>query len=242
MVKKRVAVFDIDGTIFRSSLLRELLEALITFGVFPYRAQEHYVHAYVRWLDRKASYRTYQSAVIKAYQRYIKGVSPNLVRDISNHVMNFHRYRIYHHTKNMVQNLKRKGFYLIAISGSPQDIVEPFAKNLGFDKVHGRVFAVNQRNQFTGKISNQKEVERKDIILKRILLANKKLTLKGSMGVGDTNLDIPFLKLLEHPIAFNPSRELYLYAKKNKWEIIVERKDMIFRPWAENDARYCGFV
>ncbi|MBI2097288.1 MAG: HAD-IB family hydrolase, partial [Candidatus Sungbacteria bacterium] len=40
MAKKRIAVFDIDGTIFRSSLLRELLESLITFGIFPYRAQE----------------------------------------------------------------------------------------------------------------------------------------------------------------------------------------------------------
>ncbi len=230
MVKKRIAVFDIDGTIFRSSLLRELLEALISFGIFPYRAQEYYVHSYVRWLDRKASYHIYQQAVIKAYQCYIKGINRNIVRDTSNHVMNFHRYRIYHYTKNMVRNLKKKGFYLVAISGSPQDIVEPFAKNLGFDKVYGKVFAIDKRNQFTGKISNQKEIENKDTVLKRVLLSDKELTLKGSIGVGDTNLDIPFLKLLEHPIAFNPNKELYLYAKKNKWEIIIERKDMIFRP------------
>lgn len=230
MAKKRIAVFDIDGTIFRSSLLRELLESLIAFGIFPYGAEEYYVHAYVRWLDRKGSYHVYQQAVIRAYQRHIKGVNQNMVRDTSNHIMNFHRYRIYHYTKNMVQDLKKKGFYLVAISGSPQDIVEPFAKNLGFDKIYGRVFAVDKKNKFTGKISNQKEIENKETTLKHVLASNKELTLKGSVGVGDTDRDIPFLKLVERPIAFNPNKELYLHAKKNNWEIVVERKDMIFRP------------
>jgi len=229
MKKRRIAVFDIDGTIFRSSLLRELLEALITFGIFPYRAQEYYVHAYVRWLDRKASYHIYQRAVIHAFQRYIKGTNQNMIRDTSSHVMNFHRYRIYHYTKKMLVDLKKKGFYIVAISGSPQDIVEPFAKNLGFDRVYGRVFAVDKQNRFTGKVSNQKEIESKDMILKRILLSDPTLTLQGSVGVGDTDLDIPFLRMLAHPVAFNPNKKLYQYAKKNKWEVVIERKDMIFK-------------
>lgn len=229
MIKKRIAVFDIDGTIFRSSLLRELLENLITFGIFPYRAQEYYIHAYVRWLDRRGSYRLYQQVLVKTYQHYIKGVNQNMVRDIASHVMNFHRYRIYHYTKNLVQDLKKKGFYLIAISGSPQDIVEPFARNLGFDKVYGRLFALDGRSRFTGKVSNQKDISSKDRILKRAL-SERELTLKGSVGVGDTDLDIPFLKLVDRPIAFNPNEKLYRYAKKNNFEIIIERKDVIYRP------------
>lgn len=227
--KKRIAVFDIDGTIFRSSLLRELLESLITFGIFPYRAHEHYVHAYVRWLDRKGSYLVYQQGVIKAYQRHVKGVNQNVVRDIASHVMDFHRYRLYRHTKNLVRDLKKKGYYLIAISGSPQDIVEPFARNLGFDGVYGRIFETNTRGQFTGVISNQKDIASKDKILKRAL-AKEKLSLEGSVGVGDTDLDVPFLKLVERPIAFNPNEKLYQCAKKNNWEIVIERKDVIYRP------------
>jgi len=226
--KKSIAVFDIDGTMFRSSLLRELLEALIVFGIFPYKAQAYYEHAYVKWLDRKALYEVYQQSVLNTYQHHIKGINRNIVLDTSNHIMNFHRYRVYHYTKNMVQVLKKKGFYVVAISGSPQDIVEPFAKNIGFDKVYGRVFEVDKKNQFTGKITNEAEIKSKDKTLKYILSADDNLTLKGSVGVGDTHLDIPFLKLVEHPIAFNPDKKLYLYAKKNKWEVVIERKDMIF--------------
>lgn len=57
---KRIAVFDIDVTVFRSSLLRELLENLVAFGIASHRSQEQCVWAYVRWLDRKSSYRVYQ--------------------------------------------------------------------------------------------------------------------------------------------------------------------------------------
>ena len=35
MTKKKVAVFDVDGTLFRSSLLIEIVETLIAAGVFP---------------------------------------------------------------------------------------------------------------------------------------------------------------------------------------------------------------
>jgi len=32
---RKIAVFDIDGTIFRSSLLIECVEAMISAGLFP---------------------------------------------------------------------------------------------------------------------------------------------------------------------------------------------------------------
>jgi phosphoserine phosphatase len=54
------------------------------------------------------------------------------------------------------------------------------------------------------------------------------LSLKGSYGIGDSHVDIGFLKKVEHPIVFNPSLGLYRVAKKRKWQIIVERKDVIY--------------
>ena len=40
------------------------------------------------------------------------------------------------------------------------------------------------------------------------------LTLAGSIGVGDTESDIPFLELVEQPICFNPNAKLYAHAKR----------------------------
>src|SRR3989338_4803431 len=59
MEKRRVAVFDIDGTVFRSSLLIELVERLIDKDIFPQEAREAYEAERRRWLDRKGDYDSY---------------------------------------------------------------------------------------------------------------------------------------------------------------------------------------
>mgnify|MGYP001599791473 CR=1 FL=1 len=67
MKKKKVAVFDIDGTIFRSSLLIELTDALIQEGIFPESITKIYARAYKNWLERKDSYEKYIQAVVRAF-------------------------------------------------------------------------------------------------------------------------------------------------------------------------------
>jgi phosphoserine phosphatase len=65
-------------------------------------------------------------------------------------------------------------------------------------------------------------------ILKRAV-EKENLTLNGSIGVGDTESDIRFLKLVDNPICFNPNKKLFNYAKKKKWSIVVERKNVIYK-------------
>ena len=225
---RKVAVFDIDGTIFRSSLLRELLENLISSGVFPQKAKEYYAHAYLNWLDRRGSYEEYLSGVIAAYEKYIKGVKQHVVWDMARHVMDFHQNRVYKFTRDLARELEAKNYYMLAISGSPFDIVDPFARAFGFHKVYGRLFEIDKKECFTGGILYKDLIDRKGKILKRAI-DKERLTLKESVGVGDTDSDIPFLKMVRRPIAFNPNIKLYNHAKKHKWEIIVERKDVIFK-------------
>ena len=61
---------------------------------------------------------------------------------------------------------------------------------------------------------------------------NHGLSLRGSIGVGDTESDIGFLELVSKPIVFNPNVKLAEAAKKKNWTIVIERKDLIveFRP------------
>ncbi|HEY4500389.1 MAG TPA: hypothetical protein VJH25_01205, partial [Candidatus Paceibacterota bacterium] len=61
-----------------------------------------------------------------------------------------------------------------------------------------------------------------------------KLSLKGSIGVGDTESDVGFLGLVDHPIAFNPNYNLAKIARQKNWTVVVERKDSIieFKPKA----------
>ena len=98
---------------------------------------------------------------------------------------------------------------------------------MGFDKMYGLIYEIDRQKRFTGKILHAELISDKAEILKRAI-EKEKLTLKGSVGVGDTESDITFLKMVEKPICFNPNQKLYQYAKRAGWKIIVERKDVIY--------------
>ncbi len=227
-IKRKVVVFDIDGTIFRSSLLIELAEALILEGVFPAKVRKIYSREYKRWLDRKDSYEKYIGAVIKAFDKNIKGVPEKAVRPVVEKVISFHKNRLYRYTRDLLKELKKKNYYLLAISHSPMYVVGRFGKILGFDKVYGRLLEIDSKNRFTGRILYEELIFDKAKILKRAV-EKENLTLKDSIGVGDTESDIPFLKIVEKPICFNPNANLYRIARKRKWPVVVERKDVIYK-------------
>ena len=65
---KKVAIFDIDGTIFRSSLLIEITEALIDAGMFKKSAKKYYAKQHQNWINRKDSYDKYIDKVVKAFE------------------------------------------------------------------------------------------------------------------------------------------------------------------------------
>lgn len=226
--KRKVAVFDIDGTIFRSSLLIESVEALIEEGIFPKSARNIYRRPHLKWLDRKDGYDKYIGAVVKAFETHMKGMRKKDYIRVVKKVVAFHRDRIYRYTRDLIKELKKKNYYLLAITHSSKYIADEFAKKFGFNKVYGRLFEVDERNRFTGGFLHLELISDKAKILKRAA-EKENLTLKNSIGVGDSETDIPFLKLMERPICFNPNSVLYRFAKRNNWEIVVERKDVIYR-------------
>jgi HAD superfamily hydrolase (TIGR01490 family) len=227
MRKRKFAVFDIDGTVFRSSLLIELVRALILEKIFPPKIEKEYASAYLKWLERKGSYENYLEKVIKVFYKNIKGVKFDKFIEIANKVVSFHKNRVYRYTRDLIKKLKKRKYYLIAISHSPKILVEKFASSWGFDKVYGQFLEVDKNQRLTGKVLYLELIKNKDKILKKVI-EKEKLTLKKSIGVGDTENDIPFLKMVEKPICFNPNKKLYQYAKRKKWLIVVERKDVIF--------------
>ncbi|MBI4094550.1 MAG: HAD-IB family hydrolase [Candidatus Liptonbacteria bacterium] len=226
--RRKVAIFDIDGTLFRSSLLIELVEALLEEKIFPARARRHFARAEGLWRDRRAGYEDYIHGVIRAFDAHIRGVHRNTFLGAVRRVVRVHRRRTYRYTRNLVRLLRRRGYYLLAVSHSPKYVVEAFAKRLGFHKVYGRRLVCDARGRFTGAVMDPELIEDKEKIVRRAL-AKEGLALSGSVGVGDTESDIPFLRLVSRPICFNPNQMLYRAARRRGWEVVVERRDVVYR-------------
>src|SRR3989344_5893359 len=225
--QRKVAVFDIDGTIFRSSLLIELTEALIQVRIFKPKVKDIYVRAYKKWLERRGPYEEYIGAVVKAFEKNIKGVSADNFFKISEQVADFHKNRVYCYTRDLIKELKRKGYYILAISNSPLSTLKNFCKKLGFNKVYGRFYEINAAGKLTGETTHLDLISDKAKILLRAV-EKEGLILRGSVGVGDTESDIRFLRLVEKPVCFNLNARLYQHAKKAGWKVGVERKDVIY--------------
>ncbi|HUQ29993.1 MAG TPA: HAD-IB family hydrolase [Candidatus Paceibacterota bacterium] len=227
MEKRPVAVFDIDGTIFRSSLLIELVERLIQKGIFPPTARDIYEEDRLQWLDRKGDYQAYIQKVVTAFEGQIKGISYEEVANLAGEVIEEKRSRVYRYTRDLIKDLKKKGYFLLAISHSPKFIVDGFGYEMGFDKTYGVFYASGASDKFTGEIEDRDLIFNKAAVLQRAV-RKENLTLDDSVIVGDTESDIPMLEMATTPIAFNPNSKLYQHAKRRGWKVIVERKDVIY--------------
>ncbi|HEY9583250.1 MAG TPA: HAD-IB family hydrolase [Candidatus Paceibacterota bacterium] len=227
-IKRKVAFFDVDGTIFRSSLLIEITEKLIEKRYFPESIRERYMSAQKRWLDREGDYADYIKAVVGVFVEQIKGLPYSHFADTAKEVVTSEQKKVYRYTRDLIKELRKKNYFLLAISQSPKTILDPFCRILGFDKVYGRIFELGPSESITGNFIDEYLIENKANIVRRAI-EKERLSLKGSIAVGDTEDDIPMLELVERPICFNPNRKLYKWAKRNQAEIVVERKDVIYK-------------
>lgn len=225
---QKVAFFDIDGTLFRSSLLIELVEALIEEGKFPAEAKEEYQSEYQAWLNREGDYEAYIGAIIRTYLQYIRGVYYGDLADIGRRVVAVKSRRVYRYTRDLIKKLKQEGYYLVAISQSPKTVLDDFCQQYGFDKVYGRVYELGPQDNFTGVVIDEHLIENKATIVKRVFDHNPNLTKEDSIAVGDTMGDLSLLESVANPICFNPSQVLYNHAKRLGWEVVVERKNVIY--------------
>lgn len=226
--KRKLAVFDVDGTIFRSSLTRSLFSALVKEGIFPARAAREVAPSFEAWLNRRGSYDAYIAELIRVFYWYIKGKHQDDVRRISRKIVAVEKARIYRFTRDLIAELKRKNYFIVAISGSPFEIVRSYNRFLRFSRSYGWVLETDAQGRYTGKAKHMYSVNDKKFLVEH---AVKKYgaTLKGSIGVGDSQSDVSFLSIVDRPIAFNPSSGLYKIAKKRGWEIRVERKDVLYK-------------
>jgi HAD superfamily hydrolase (TIGR01490 family) len=226
--QRKVAIFDIDGTIFRSSLLIELVETLIERDIFPEEVWKGYQRQERAWLERRGTYEDYIEAVVKVFRKHLQGVYYADFADVSKEVVARYQNRVYRYTRDLLHDLKKREYYLLAISQSPKTVVDGFAKRMGFDKVYGRIYELGPEDRFTGELVDSHLIENKANIVRRAV-ERENLTLRGSYGIGDTEGDIPMLELVERPIVFNPNAALYRYARRMGWHIVVERKDVVYK-------------
>lgn len=224
---KKLAVFDIDGTIFRKNLHFELINQLAWLKVFPNEVRHRLTEAYSSWIEHEGTYEDYRRALVDLYALHIKGCKVEDVAKAAQMVVPFHAKRTYVFSEALIKRLRQEGYHLLVISGSPLEIVEEYNKQyLKFDGVYGSVYETDEEGVYTGRAIFEPSRMKDKVVEKYI--EEHDLSLDDSYGIGDTESDGGFLRLVQNPIAFNPNQNLKSMAEEAGWKIVVEKKDVIY--------------
>jgi HAD superfamily phosphoserine phosphatase-like hydrolase len=229
MNTRKIAIFDIDGVVFRWSLFLDLVHQLIANGTYPKDAAKEFEHEYEAWLNRHGEYNAYLKKVLQTHYKYLKGCREKDLHRAAHQVITVKKDRMSVFSRKLISTLKAKNYYLVANSGSPSFIVEEYAKHLGFDIGIGNTYHV-ENGVFVGTSSYgvDPHIDKSSQIKKHLSVLPFKINYAKSIAVGDTKSDVAILKMVGQPIAFNPDALLLKTARRNGWRVVIERKDVIY--------------
>lgn len=226
--RRPFAVFDIDGTIIRWQLYHALADELVKSSLLNEAKYQAVLSARLTWKQRAhvRSFTEYEQALVKYFDEAVTGLSKKVLEQACQRVIERYKDQVYTYTRDLIKELKGQNYLLFAISASQFEIVRLLADYYGFDDAGGSIYEV-KAGKFTGK-NKILQSTRKPEFLKE-LVEKHSASWQGSIAVGDSESDIPMLSVVEQPIAFNPTRELFDHAKQNNWQVVVERKNMIYK-------------
>lgn len=228
------AFFDIDGTLFRNSLMIQHFKRLIKYEVIdPSIWYNKVKNVYEEWEKRYGDFEHYLETLAEVYIEELKGVNKSYIEFIASQVINVSGDMVYKYSRNQIEWHKKQGHKVFFISGSPDFLVSKMAEKYGATEYRGTTYLVDKDNNFTGEIVKMWDSQNKEKVLDEFV-GIYDVDLRNSYAYGDTTGDLSMLRMVGNPIAINPNKEFLISIRKDeklleKAIIMIERKDVIYK-------------
>ncbi|NMA85053.1 MAG: HAD-IB family hydrolase [Epulopiscium sp.] len=227
------AFFDIDGTIYREGLITEVFKKMIKYELIEESKWYREVRpAFLQWDKRQAGYDTYLKKMVDVYTDAVKGNKPFYMEYVAKKVVEQKGDRVYTFTRNKILWHQEQGHKVIAISGSPLELVREMSGKYRMDDYRGTTYKLDENGAYSGEIIPMWDSRSKKKAIME-LSEEYDIDLANSYAYGDTAGDFTMLKMVGYPFAINPTKELLHKIKedeelKSKIKVVVERKDVIY--------------
>jgi len=126
---------------------------------------------------------------------------------------------IYREALELIDFHLSRGDEVWIVSMAPQEIVQPFVDMLGITGAISSIAKVDEKGKFTGEMEFLAHGEYKAIAM-RNLAEEHGYDLADCYAYSDSETDIPMLRVVGHPFAVNPDRQLTKDARNNMWPIL----------------------
>ncbi|MBE6023080.1 MAG: HAD-IB family hydrolase [Cellulosilyticum sp.] len=233
-MKQIAAFFDIDGTIYREGLITEVFKKMVNYDLIDGSQWYNEVRpAFLNWDKRVGDYDTYLEKMVDIYMEATKDIHKDQIEYIAKRVIEQKGDRVYTFTREQIKWHKEQGNKVIAVSGSPYELVKEMSGKYQMDDCRGTIYKCGEDGKYNGEV-----IPMWDAVSKRKallgLVEQYNIDLSQSYAYGDTAGDFTMLKMVGHPFAINPTKELLNKIKEDeelrkKVTIIVERKDVTYK-------------
>lgn len=228
MKQRPFAVFDIDGTLIRWQLYHAVADAMVKRGIIDARKYNSVLEARNNWKARinADSFTDYEKSLIALIDTAIIGVDYELFKEVCTDVINRYQNQVYTFTRDLIAELRLNNYLIFAISASPIELVSLVAAYYKLDDFRASIYEVED-GKLTGKSQILNGTAKPQYLTE--LINKYHASRENSIAVGDSEGDIGMLKMVKRPIAFNPTKKLIKEAQTNGWEIVAERKNVVYQ-------------
>ncbi len=218
MVQNKIALFDIDDTIYKGGVIFPLLdqEQKDNFIKKKYVAKinDNFVLYKKGVLD-------YEEVAREAVELWAEGLKNQKISEVAEHAKQFIMNDLssfYQFLKPLIVLLKPT-HNLYIVTNEPQFVSQPISNFFSFTDYSSTEFEL-LNGKLTGKVSyyNSSKHDKKKSIEKIFERYNK----KGSLAFGDSLGDVGMFEEVEYPICINASSKLLSIAKEKKWRVVTE--------------------
>lgn len=216
--KKRVAFFDVDGTLLKSTIVHYYI--YLRSAVMPFPLKYFWLIGflpktiYYLILDRisrtrfnQVFYRNYRGMVVAE----AKALSAKMFETSL-------RPKIFAEAVSQIQEHKEQGTAVVLVTGSLDFIVQPIADYLGVDAVLAPQLR-EADGRFTGELTTAPLIGEEKAKAVRSYANRHEISLAESYAYGDSGSDLPMLECVGNPVAVNPGKKFRQKALESGWEM-----------------------
>ena len=227
MSRPTAAFFDLDKTIIAKSSILAFGRPFQAGGLISRRAMLRSTYAQFVYLvggadhDQMEKMRGFMSALCAGWDvATVREIVADTLHNIVDPI-------VYDEAVSLIEEHHRAGRDVVIVSTSGSEVVEPIGEMLGADRVVAtRMEIVDGR--YSGEIEYYAYAEEKARAIED-LAELVGYDLAQCYAYSDSVTDVPMLRVVGHPHAVNPDRELRKVAVAEDWPVLVFDKPVALR-------------
>jgi HAD superfamily phosphoserine phosphatase-like hydrolase len=223
----KVAVLDVDGTLYPGALGVQLLRTLSRSAACDRGKIDEVFAILDRYRLGQIDHDTMATLAYEAYARVITGVPEGELERCAKQTWEEEKGNLFPFVGELVALLKRKEFTIVIISGSPEEMIRQVAAGLGVSEWYGALFTADG-GVYTGKVDRRPGALGAKTKILTDFLAQRSFDAAESFAIGDSMADLTLFQALGKPLAFEPKADLLALARDNRWTV-ASRHDIMER-------------